>query len=411
MQSNNELKIEEEKPYCVLCKTYYAEEYILEEHLVTWHGISVTSIEKTHHGDEIPVPEHLNEKELMNLKEWAKEFHSRRQTSIISLTSKEYDKFAMTHPERRESLPFTLEQKGGSFEERGEWIKKFEEAGGYSPTKPPKEDNNLLKKPNGRLTIDNPNQNSQSTSPSKSKTRQFFENMVPTLVVNKEAKPSNQEYILVLEEGVLTKGFMDKCKYKINKTEQNWNKMSLPRLKDTQLLDSKKASKELINLIRHGIPFKNKRDIWLLVTRTSDYMLSSASEGKFANAFDKTFGDHFPKRHFVVPYFEGKFVPNIYCLKKEGIDAAKRILCLLAHNHPSCSFVPQLPDMVLLFLHFLSEEETYFVCSLSLSNENKLYLFKNKKSFYSFRDAFVHLIKRKLPKVEKSNKKNKFNNI
>jgi hypothetical protein len=68
-----------------------------------------------------------------------------------------------------------------------------------------------------------------------------------------------------------------------------------------------------------------------------------------------------PKRFGRVPTFGGKLVSHNHCVNAEGTAAAKRLLTALAIDNPEFDFIPPMPDIVLLLLHYLSEPEVYVV--------------------------------------------------
>jgi len=61
-----------------------------------------------------------------------------------------------------------------------------------------------------------------------------------------------------------------------------------------------------------------------------------------------------------IPTFCGKLVTISHSLNSEGIVAAKRLLTVFAIENPEWSYIPCLPDLVLLLLHFMAEPAVYF---------------------------------------------------
>lgn len=74
-----------------------------------------------------------------------------------------------------------------------------------------------------------------------------------------------------------------------------------------------------------------------------------------------------PKTFSRVPNFGGKLISISHWLGDEGTAAAKRLLTVFAIQNPEWDYVPCLPDLVLLLLHYLPEPTVYFVMVSVLS--------------------------------------------
>jgi len=82
------------------------------------------------------------------------------------------------------------------------------------------------------------------------------------------------------------------------------------------------------------------------------------------------FGNNLPQKFYHVPNFGGPsfdLLCDIHGLSPEGNICAKRILVVLAMEFPEIQFCPTLPDLVQLFLRYLTESEAYVASKLLLS--------------------------------------------
>lgn len=92
--------------------------------------------------------------------------------------------------------------------------------------------------------------------------------------------------------------------------------------------------------------------IWLLMTGAKEMLQEKPN--LYKDAFDKVFGNY-PRdskqqgyssvNPRIVAEFGGKFKPGQHFLTEQGIEAAKRVLCILAAQNPEVDYCPVLPDL------------------------------------------------------------------
>lgn len=165
-----------------------------------------------------------------------------------------------------------------------------------------------------------------------------------------------------------------------------WRNVEIPTTKN-------ECCTNLHVLIRKGIPERRRRKVWKLVTGAKDLMKQSPHFYEIAlnNVFGST---RLPNRHVKVPTFGGKLeFENLY-LTDEGIQVAKRLLCIIAMEHPNVYYTPMLPNLVSIFLHFMDENEVYACIYQMLmeSNKNQWYFHTTKKEHLLFLFAFKKIV-------------------
>jgi len=133
--------------------------------------------------------------------------------------------------------------------------------------------------------------------------------------------------------------------------QQTWNTISIPS-------DPLVCSQKLKSQIRRGVPDAKRRKLWKVLTHAQK-INASEIEGIYKDRLKEVFGSKIPKKIQKIPTFAGEVHFENFFLRKEAEEVAKRILCVLAMEHPEMSFCPLIPDLVHIFLHFYPEDETF----------------------------------------------------
>ncbi|PRP77332.1 hypothetical protein PROFUN_05577 [Planoprotostelium fungivorum] len=111
-------------------------------------------------------------------------------------------------------------------------------------------------------------------------------------------------------------------------------------------------------LIKMGIPDPFRRVSWRILTGCAEF--SHENPNFYMRALHNTFGEEVPKDILNVPTFGGKLSDTLLLVVgPERIKIMKRVLCVIAMEHPGLSYAPYLPNMVVLLSQHLSEGDTY----------------------------------------------------
>eukprot|EP00762_Andalucia_godoyi_P005687 ANDGO_06475.mRNA.1 GTPase-activating protein GYP2 len=131
-------------------------------------------------------------------------------------------------------------------------------------------------------------------------------------------------------------------------------------------------------LLRKGIPDIHRRDTWLKILGID--RSAHALEEEYKNSFRHTFHIDFEPTYIPlhVPSFGAeRLMFEQHSLTKAGTNAARRLLCVFAENHPRIVFCPCLPDLVSLFLLFMTEAEAYAcICYVTKRSEENNWYFR-----------------------------------
>jgi len=159
------------------------------------------------------------------------------------------------------------------------------------------------------------------------------------------------------------------------------------------------CSTQLKYLLRKGIPDYARGTIWRTIAGFNEY--NEKNPTAYKDARNNVFGDKIPKYIFRVPTFGGVFRSEDHYLTEEGSEAAKRILCTLAMENPTIEYLPVIPDLVCILLHFMEESNVYAVASLMLSerNPNRYYFKPTKKGITLFLYTFDDLLNKHAQKI------------
>eukprot|EP01133_Synstelium_polycarpum_P012371 gene12371-14513_t len=172
-----------------------------------------------------------------------------------------------------------------------------------------------------------------------------------------------------------------------------WRNVQLP--KQQQL-----ARSELKYLIRRGVPDERRVAVWKLVMGFNEFCQSSDYDLVVAELH----GKDVPKRFRNIPSFGGIVSPSDHYVSEDGIPIVKRILSILALNHPEIEYCPVIPDIVHLLLVFMSEVDTYIYLNLLIKSSNDaFYRFLNtsNRECTRFVLTFDSLLEKHIPKLYK----------
>ncbi|KAH3757115.1 TBC1 domain family member 24 [Pelomyxa schiedti] len=164
------------------------------------------------------------------------------------------------------------------------------------------------------------------------------------------------------------------------------------------------AKSRLKVVIRKGVPDTYRREVWTAITQCTEALASSSCRPyreKLASVFGSAITA--PPKISDPPTFCGNLDPKCHYVTDDGIEAAKRILVLIAMDHPDIQCCPAIPDCVLLLLTFLTEHEVYLAMRymIAVSVKSRLYFNVVAQHSSSFLSAFGSLVRKKLPKVTK----------
>eukprot|EP01105_Mastigella_eilhardi_P028972 TRINITY_DN995_c0_g2_i3.p1 TRINITY_DN995_c0_g2~~TRINITY_DN995_c0_g2_i3.p1 ORF type:complete len:713 (-),score=137.71 TRINITY_DN995_c0_g2_i3:49-1878(-) len=157
------------------------------------------------------------------------------------------------------------------------------------------------------------------------------------------------------------------------------------------------AHHKLMFLIRRGVPNALRFEVWLSVSGCFE----SHSLGAYTSAFSNTFGKSVPRTVHVFPMFGGSLQEQCHYLTVEGVEAAKRILCMIGTENPDVEYCPMIPDILLLLLTYMDEAEAYALLStlLARSKQDHYYFNLNRAQAAQFYLTFNDLVKTKLSNV------------
>jgi hypothetical protein len=109
----------------------------------------------------------------------------------------------------------------------------------------------------------------------------------------------------------------------------------------------------------------------------------------------------------VEPKIYGTFGGRLYSLyiSNEGINAVKRLLCVIGYMYQEIDYCPFLPNLTQLLLIKMNEEEA-FSCLKVISEKSikeKYYFYLSNAYFDSFIETFKDFMKKYLPNLTKRN--------
>jgi hypothetical protein len=92
-----------------------------------------------------------------------------------------------------------------------------------------------------------------------------------------------------------------------------------------------------------------------------------------------------------------------FFLTSSGLNAAKRILCVLADQNPDVEYSPSVPEMVHILLMIMNERQAYTTISqmIKLSRKQNWYFRLNKMQNALFVETFKDIIAKKIPNIAK----------
>lgn len=177
---------------------------------------------------------------------------------------------------------------------------------------------------------------------------------------------------------------------------KKWSKVNLKTDKVTSLK----------YLIRLGIPFYMRKDVYLILTGVNTV---NDLTDRYQKIFEKVFCTFYKKKDLkpthvnpsIFPEFGGKLDIREHYLTKEGIEAVKRILCCLAYTI-DIEYSPSIVTIICLLLTIMPE--AYVFCVLEKMMERSVkdnWWFRTKKlSHQLYLEAFKDVLKKNLPNVK-----------
>eukprot|EP00698_Gefionella_okellyi_P004513 TRINITY_DN14142_c0_g1_i1.p1 TRINITY_DN14142_c0_g1~~TRINITY_DN14142_c0_g1_i1.p1 ORF type:complete len:593 (-),score=79.08 TRINITY_DN14142_c0_g1_i1:45-1799(-) len=180
-----------------------------------------------------------------------------------------------------------------------------------------------------------------------------------------------------------------------NEREKRWEKI------DPRKMDHDTLAMKLKTVVRRGIPEKHRPFLYQILSG-SDQM-EEQLRALYLTALQSAYGDRVPSTFFTVPTFGGHFREDVHCLSDQGIEAVKRLLCLLRMQNPGIDYVPQLPDLVGLLLLYVNEKQAFYIAQTMLDKSRKTNWFFNmsRTANASFLTAFNQMVARHLPDLAK----------
>uniref|UniRef100_A0A6B2L873 Rab-GAP TBC domain-containing protein n=1 Tax=Arcella intermedia TaxID=1963864 RepID=A0A6B2L873_9EUKA len=128
-------------------------------------------------------------------------------------------------------------------------------------------------------------------------------------------------------------------------------------------------------LIKKGVPNAKRRDVWLALAGVKHFLKKDVHlKGSYCSRLVEVFGERVPLSIQKPPLFGFKESFESHFLTAQGLEACKRILCVFAMENPGIVYSPSIVDLVCLFLHYVTEEEAYYMLNYVLKNtENRNY--------------------------------------
>eukprot|EP01130_Rhizamoeba_saxonica_P003026 TRINITY_DN1313_c0_g1_i2.p1 TRINITY_DN1313_c0_g1~~TRINITY_DN1313_c0_g1_i2.p1 ORF type:complete len:487 (-),score=73.48 TRINITY_DN1313_c0_g1_i2:1043-2503(-) len=176
-----------------------------------------------------------------------------------------------------------------------------------------------------------------------------------------------------------------------------WHKVKIP-------IKNRVAVQKLRYLIRKGISDHKRKKMWLIITGAQENMKNLKLHDLYEEKLHQIFGEKIPRRIEKPPLFGGELKYEPHYLTIMGEDACKRILCIIGMEYPDINFCPFMPDLVNVFLHYLSEENTYYIIHTIFSRakeEEYIHIFLSLKEFSAFVKTFNDIVRMQLPKIWK----------
>ena len=190
----------------------------------------------------------------------------------------------------------------------------------------------------------------------------------------------------------------------------SWEGVELPRT-------AAECQKKLKYLIRRGVPDRYRRAVWLAASGVTEAGRSTQDQYDFAlrqtfgdsvgcsssgggNGGDGSVGGGMPTVGNV-PTFGGSFVYSLQYINESGVEAAKRLLCVIATAHPEIEFSPFIPAIVVVLLGFMFEADAFAVieCVIERTKKEKRYIFLHRAEFMAFAKSFDTFFAKKYSKA------------
>lgn len=179
-----------------------------------------------------------------------------------------------------------------------------------------------------------------------------------------------------------------------NKTimKSNWIVTRIPLTRDEAIL-------KLKYMIRKGIPTIYISLTWSVIT--GGYEAMAKTPKLYFHNLNEMFGNNISGNISNYPLFGGKLSIKEHFLKGHASNVVKRLLCVYGMTYPRLQFLPPLPDIICLLLHYLKEEETFFCVNEILKEvlNSRKHLVFNKVGWSTVILIFDELVKLYFPKV------------
>jgi len=183
--------------------------------------------------------------------------------------------------------------------------------------------------------------------------RQIYRSKQPRTAIS--GFRDEKKFQTTIPDGLLS-SLIDQC--------VSWQGVVVP----SKTQDSRRALKFLI---RRGVPDSYRQMVWRSVSGATEF--SSQNASFYSETLERVFGHRIPEHILNYPTFGGRLRLSDYYLNAEGLAAVKRILCVVGMENPGMNYLPVLPDVVCLLLHYMNEADCYTMvhCMLKAELENR----------------------------------------
>eukprot|EP01125_Pyxidicula_operculata_P002714 TRINITY_DN1255_c0_g2_i1.p1 TRINITY_DN1255_c0_g2~~TRINITY_DN1255_c0_g2_i1.p1 ORF type:complete len:685 (+),score=172.40 TRINITY_DN1255_c0_g2_i1:1357-3411(+) len=173
--------------------------------------------------------------------------------------------------------------------------------------------------------------------------------------------------------------------------------------KDVDIPWEKLESKSKLKfLIRKGIPSEIRPIIWKSITGVTQTFLHKPLEASYVDKLSEVFGNRIPPRILKPPLFGADSIPfgtHFLISDGPGGEAVKRILCILGMDFPSLEYCPPILHLVIIFMQYMSESETYYLVKNLIEDDNSNFLPLTKKEYVNITLIFSKMIQYETPKL------------
>ena len=226
----------------------------------------------------------------------------------------------------------------------------------------------------------------------------LFEDLKKSIEIVKERKYSN--FVDINKIPVY-----DNKKYKFEyEREKAWSKIKKLPTKIEEITKIKQ-------LIRFGIPFELKREIYFAASDSKQII--EFDKDLYQRNFLKVFGTFHKKKDLkffdvkptIIAEFGGKFNEEEHYFNEDGIQAVKRLLCVIGNRYSEVEYCPSLIYIICFLLYIMDEFEVYGCVSKMVERNMKdnWYFRITKLTHQLFLESFKDILKKSLTIVWKRN--------